>query len=817
MKGKMIIAFFIAIFLLSLFPYNITEIVGATYITSSYGFENGTPAQQVTLLNSGFFYSSRHLPNSYQFNVSSSGARSGTKAFYLGTSAAKSSIGYFNFSYSATGYLTNFSFYQYLGGTPKGSYYFYFYNQTHTPMTASNISGAKCMIVLQELTTDMYISNLNEVGGANVFGSVTHFAYHKITFNIDDDIGTVTYGYDNVYEVSVARNPVYFTNGYRIDRCIIYYNGGYVLNNYIDDINFTVGTSYTGGGGGSGGCIDTSGMDYYSKNIEVFDSYLDISSPFIEFTSHSSLSLTPEVFELWVGSALYEGDSDTSNYFLYINGLSVGNPICFYLLSGQTYVLQWDLSSFSPISEEVLVFELAHTITFDGSHYWNIARATANLLYGPPSPTMITYKNTGTNGVLDGTPEYSGSCWKLYFSAFGTPEDEENTDFDVGINLIGFNTHPTYNTPYSFIYETIYFEVFSNRTDNYYHLNISKGAVTQGNEQGYPKDIYSYHVIHGYTPTTEGNYTVSLCRDSNNVIVDHKHFNITTKTVDYAIWTFPNPSNTGVNHGVTVYISDDTVFQNYYVSGVVDEDLVNNFNSSDRKIIVGTLDGNKYWSTSLITFAISGWEYWRLWGTNDNISFIPLTSPYLHYVNSLTQNNYIRTSLTNGEGYTGESFNVYGQHSYILSQLSVYLDNKPIKDVSTNVSFLIPYSFSNVGTHTFSLRVFNDGVWEIVDSVVVSIVIKPSGGGELGGMLPPPYSYIMGAIITIVLMILPSIALGKIGISGSESLKYVPIFSGTMGFILSCLIGFFPWYSIFALLFVLILIIVALYLAKSKQ
>jgi hypothetical protein len=75
----------------------------------------------------------------------------------------------------------------------------------------------------------------------------------------------------------------------------------------------------------------------------------------------------------------------------------------------------------------------------------------------------------------------------------------------------------------------------------------------------------------------------------------------------------------------------------------------------------------------------------------------------------------------------------------------------------------------------------------------------------------------MGAIITIALMILPSIGLGKIGMSESESLKYVPIFSGTMGFILSCLIGFFPWYSIFALLFVLIMIIVILYLSKKNQ
>ena len=799
MKGKMIIAFFVALFLISIIPY---DSVGATSITYSVSFESGTPGNP---------YSDSHIVTKKMGGtnfVVGTTKKTGSKGFDI-----IDSYGYINLTYGVTSFLTNFSVYCYGAGTGTvgRTIYFYFYNATHGSIT-NNIIQWEWAIA----SPSVFYIWTNHVKTDVVHPSTV--SWERYFFSILDGTGTCKYGYNGGKGVDYfANNCTQIGLDYRIDRLYISSSGTPATPSSIDDLNFTISTSYSLGGGGSGGCIDISDVDYYSKNIEIMDGYMDVSSPFIEFTSHSSLSLTPEVFELWVGSALYEGDSDTSNYFLYINGVSCGNPICFYLLSGQTYVLQWDLSSISPIDDEVLIFELAHSITFDGNNYWNIAIATANLIYGPPSPTMITYKNTGTNGVLDGTPIYYGSCWKLYFSAFGTPEDEENTDFDVGINLIGFNTHPTYNTPYSFIYETIYFEVFSNRTDNYYHLNISKGAITQGNEQGFPRDVYSYHVIHGYTPTTEGNYTVSLCKDSNNAIVDHKHFNITTKTVDYAIFTFPNPSNTGVNHGVTVYISDDTVFQSFYVSGVVDEDLVNNFNSSNRKIKVGTLDGNKFWSTSLVTFAISGWEYWRLWGTNDNVTFIPLTSPYLHYVNSLTQNNYIRTSLTNGEGYTGESFNVYGQHSYILSQLSVYLDNKPIKDVSLNVSFLIPYTFSNVGTHTFSLRVFNDGVWEIVDSVVVSIVIKPSGSGELGGFLPAPYSYIMGAIITIVLMILPSIALGKIGISGSESLKYVPIFSGTTGFILSCLIGFFPWYSIFALLFVLILIIVALYLAKSKQ
>jgi len=824
MKGKILISFFIAIFLMSIIPY---DNIKALAYQESIGFESGVKNLPY---NDGFLKTTKNTSfgGVSRFCVNDSYVRSGSLNFMvkpLATTSSGKVTGWFNLTYSKSDYLTGLNFWigniSFLSASGDGLH-FIFYNETtqgekmrNSPSTTYTSQSMMDFKYAYSVTT-YYI----QFGGVQYKVNATkneQMSISVISQSGFQNLRYTAYDGDKYTKLNfVPSNSSSYVDNCRIDRMIVVgTNGG--LQCLLDDLTFNISDSYVIGGTGGGGCIDVSDMDYYSKNIEVMDEYIDISSPFIEFTSHSSLSLTPEVFELWVGSALYDGDDDVSNYFLYINGLSCGNPECFYLLSGETYVLQWDLSSISPIVEEVLTFELAHSITFDGTNYWNIAKSTANLIYGAPSPTMITYKNTGTNGVLDGTPIYYGSCWKLYFSAFGTPENEENTEFDVGINLIGFNTHPTYNTPYSFIYETIYFEVFSNRTDNYYHLNISKGAITQGNEQGYPKDIYSYHIIHGFTPITNGNYTVSLCKDSDNTIVDHKHFNITIKTVDYAVWTFPNPSFGGVNHGVTVYISDDTVFQNYYVSGVVDEDNVNIFNLSNRKIIVGTLDVNKYWSTSLLTFAVSGWEYWRLWGTNDNISFIPLTSPYVHYVNSIAQYNYIRTSLTDGEGYTGESFNVYGQHSYILSQLSVYLDNKPIKDVSKNVSFLIPYSFSNVGTHTFSLRVFNDGEWEIVDSVIVSITIKPSGEGELGAFLPAPYSYIMGAIITIALMILPTIALGKIGVAQGETLKYVPIFSGTVGFILSCLVGFFPWYSIFALLFVLIMIITILYLSKKKE
>jgi hypothetical protein len=51
----------------------------------------------------------------------------------------------------------------------------------------------------------------------------------------------------------------------------------------------------------------------------------------------------------------------------------------------------------------------------------------------------------------------------------------------------------------------------------------------------------------------------------------------------------------------------------------------------------------------------------------------------------------------------------------------------------------------------------------------------------------------------------------------SDLLKYIPVFSGSLGFIVSCLIGFFPWYAIFILVSIIVMILAVLYLSKKNQ
>jgi len=81
--------------------------------------------------------------------------------------------------------------------------------------------------------------------------------------------------------------------------------------------------------------------------------------------------------------------------------------------------------------------------------------------------------------------------------------------------------------------------------------------------------------------------------------------------------------------------------------------------------------------------------------------------------------------------------------------------------------------------------------------------------------LEAPYTYIMGTILTLVCLIAPAILIKSTNFQ-SEILKYVPLFSGVLGFIISCLIGFFPWYAIFALILVLVVILLVVYQSRKE-
>jgi hypothetical protein len=89
-----------------------------------------------------------------------------------------------------------------------------------------------------------------------------------------------------------------------------------------------------------------------------------------------------------------------------------------------------------------------------------------------------------------------------------------------------------------------------------------------------------------------------------------------------------------------------------------------------------------------------------------------------------------------------------------------------------------------------------------------------SGHGGIVFSLQAPFTYIAGTILTLICLIIPALLIKSTN-TQSEILKYVPLFSGIFGFILSCLIGFFPWYAIFGLILTLVVVLAVIYQSKK--
>lgn len=89
-----------------------------------------------------------------------------------------------------------------------------------------------------------------------------------------------------------------------------------------------------------------------------------------------------------------------------------------------------------------------------------------------------------------------------------------------------------------------------------------------------------------------------------------------------------------------------------------------------------------------------------------------------------------------------------------------------------------------------------------------------SGQGGIVFSLNAPFTYIAGTILTLICLIIPALLIKTTNMQ-SDILKYVPLFSGIFGFILSCLIGFFPWYAIFGLILILVIVLAVIYQSKK--
>ena len=546
-------------------------------------------------------------------------------------------------------------------------------------------------------------------------------------------------------------------------------------------------------------CNDFSEYEFTGNNFldADFVSIKDCSS--VEFGGFYQINATFHGIELLVDSQQYNIDNDIENYFAYFNGNYVGMATCFYPY-GSNYILQFAFEEEIEVGDEKLVIELYHYYP-EGSKAWYLLTENYDVV-GPPMYSQGYFYNVNTsniNGVLDGDFVTHIPKWRAYYTNLSS--GGENPNYENAIILSGFDTsHPIYDVPFTCMYNTVFFINFVDQTSTPYTLHVFREGVEVGQAQNFPRYLNNYKETIGFTPLNTGNYTVTM-NTTTDELVNHS-FYVENCSVNYAIWTSPNPSNSNSDYKVFTYIKDTSLFDMYQIGFFSSVQPTNNIMNAFDYVQLDTTSHFDAFEFSHNN-AHGGKHLLRIFGNVTPLLFSPLGSTYTHYINSgIGKEEYISVS----EQYPNidEEFNIYGYHSYIETDARVRLGAIEIQDVTGDNNFLFPYTISKTGTYVLTLEVLLDGTWLTLDAITVYV---SEGGdassedtwGQIFGSIPVWIKGLLGAIITICFVFMPFIMVQYL-----EKLKFkvdIPpvayAMSGGIGVTLSTILGFFDFSIMF--------------------
>lgn len=821
MKNKIIIISIFIGFLFMLLPFNNT--VNATSVTYPIDFElpYGHKNQQY---DDGFLKTTRKSTGGATFNVTDSNPRSGVLDFVVGGSfTSQKTVGFWNFTYSVTKYLTSIELgFGHLSAGGSGySTYAIFYNKTTqgsllnlvTPTTANAQLYAMAYLGFIRSGTDYFIQT--KVGQQKVNASEHEFVRIDIT-NSD--------GYQKDYyrnylgteiQMGVEHTPynsTVFVNGGRIDACYFFTLVGTTgCSVFFDDLNFTVSSSYTIGAGG----IDEDFSGY--NTIGRFPSSQIFRSGVQQYETKTDYDFTGKLygFDLFTFSDSYYSWW-ASLWSIGING-NIFTPTSTFNVSltgihDTLHVIRFNFKS-TPvdIQNENIIIEI-----------YNPNKVAISLFRGDVDNDGDTNSRYGNGIYIDGSynapsVDYANEpCFLLYY-----------------IGSTG--TNPTPIPPYA------YLEISNNRyTSPYnnsliYYRNDSciinygvtdltvLNTITVYNNGHFLNDYgFNYTILNnqgttGLRLSNLGNYTISLRISGINYI---------TRYVFVLVNPNPDDNNYQISSSppITTEYQTYRVYYNYYnlngYNGYIgvfkySSDTLNYTNSF---MPLRLLDDNTSGSFEFIHSYKDTNHLWQIF-VYVNGQYIPKGSIHIHYILNTESTNYITINYGQDFGQKPTiNFPLFIQGSHNqLGEIYIYLNGYKSFYVGSYNSFNVQYIPTKTGILNASLILLQQNRTKLLLAYDECIVIKeetPPPSGEMDIGLEAPYTYIAGTILTLILLILPSIVIGKTGFQ-SEILKYVPLFSGILGFIVSCMMGFFPWYAVFGLVLVLVIVLAVIYQSKK--
>ncbi len=534
--------------------------------------------------------------------------------------------------------------------------------------------------------------NLNVVwSGKDTFSS-TYYQLRQCVYSSGSwgDVGFITYG---------ATNKRYAHLCYQDYPTFTWLNSGVCIA-YCDDTNDDL--LY----------IDSDSLIWYSddqyqgdfefdanNNIGSLDTEctMGIGYKDIEFKYQVPTTINATGFDLLVTTEMHNYDSDLSNYDLFINGESMGNPTEWKDYSNR-YVLRWTFPNEKVITNSEILFELWHDELVGGtSTYWYVGVSCGYNDLDGDGIALMKYSNTYPNGAYDGTMLVKDVAYQLYYNVIQFVEDET----DVTYNSISAS-----NTTY-YVGESVPLTYTIKASDlvydNYVRIwnDDTTAEITAGTMQGFPYLCTHQVETIGFVPFTSANYTAKLY--INNVEVDNVSFFADEQiNADMHVFTYPNPSTVGQKIWVKYKFDHPTG-----KDGAIFVSMTPNLNNY---ISVNYLsDGdNGFWTTTHDN--VGTYYYMMAVDINGNGTYgIVNNGIHAHDVLSEHGNNYftIRWSnlRLNIDGITTQTIN--GECNMITGNCYIYDNNQLVKTI-TESPFSYSYEIHTAGLHSVEMRLITN-------------------------------------------------------------------------------------------------------------
>jgi hypothetical protein len=763
-------------------------------------FDNSVPTGQVQLSEYGGFIYSEKSSSGGTFYVSTTGYHSAPACFNIKSVAR----GNFSFVYSETTFLTNISFWMDTDSASSHFMRFTFYNKT------LGLDNPIIYWYQDYNAVDKHNEKYTDATGTTqTLASAVTNNYYEYYIRIDNDYGYCTYGRVGAYATQgTVRNATAINQNYRIDALDIWNTPYSNYNIWIDDLALTFSTSYEGGNI-SGSCANAyNGYSWIGTGFSNAQTDIDTGRDFLEFSYDTEISGTFIGFELLISNTMWSEDNDLDNYYLYINGFSEGNP-CGRHTETYGVVLEWSftLTLDDPVNA---VIELYYGGEYSG---WRIVHQqhTTGSNYYTTDYVYVTNTNSidGIYGGTGGSYLEKRAMWKLFIYEF----TEDNPDYDDTLDVVGESgLNATDDLPFTYVYRTIFFNAqVSTLTDPRY-IYVYKNDVQTGNTQGYPIRIRKYNGMYGFTPYAEGLYNVTL--ENATVLITKQFYVYDVATLDFAIWSYPNPSYLNNEYTVACFINS-TTYDQYALR--VFENIPDSlqYNRAFGGSIVGALTDH-VWAFQFSHMVDYQDHFWRIFGSDDGVTWLPIGSYHRHIIDrGISESAWL--TVTPNPCNLGETVTIKGYHAPSFDTW-LFVGSQQWNDVSSLQTFTRTRSFENAGTILVSMKQMVNGTYvDVCDPVVVTV--RGETNGETGGILPridQPLGSIVGMIITMFCLLAPLGIMKGLNMNSSPS-GFLYMFGGGIGIAISTVLGLFPvWIPLFILAFGVCIALI-LYFMKNKN